>query len=436
MTESDKALRSRILMLVRDYCVLRHAPQSFVPGETTIPYAGRVFDEQEVSSAVDACLDFWLTAGPNAQSLERRLADYLGRRHCALVNSGSSANLLAFAALTSPLMDNPIRPGEEVITVAAAFPTTVNPIILYGCIPVFVDVDPDTVNIDVNQLEAGLSERTRAVMIAHTLGNPFEIDEVLKFCHEHHLYLIEDNCDALGSLYRNRRTGSFGHLSTLSFYPAHQITLGEGGAVLTDDAKLHRIVVGLRDWGRDCVCEPGKDNTCGMRFNGQFGSLPIGYDHKYVYSQIGYNLKALDIQAAIGLAQMHKLPSFVEARRRNWDFLSRAASRVPWLKVQKAQKDSLPNWFALLLILDRDAPVSRAQVLQYLEAQKIQTRLLFGGNILRQPAYANARFRKVGNLPHTDMIMEQAFFVGVYPGLSTRMLEFVSERLSDLGVRW
>jgi CDP-6-deoxy-D-xylo-4-hexulose-3-dehydrase len=435
MIDRENALRARILDLVRDYCALRHAARPFVPGETPVPYAGRVFDEQEVTGAVEACLDFWLTAGENARRFEHRLADFLGRRHCALVNSGSSANLLAFGALTSPLLDHPIRPGEEVITVAAAFPTTVNPILQYGCVPVFVDIDPRTVNIDISSLEGALTERTRAVMIAHTLGNPFDIDEVSDFCRRHELYLIEDNCDALGSIYKGRRTGSFGHLSTHSFYPAHHITLGEGGAVLTDDAELHRIVLGLRDWGRDCRCEPGRDDTCGMRFNGRFGSLPFGYDHKYVYSQIGYNLKALEVQAAIGLAQMDKLPAFVAARRHNWEVLGGAAAHVPWLRVQGPQKDSLPSWFALLLVLAPDAPVERRQVLEYLEAKRIQTRLLFGGNLIRQPAYAGVRFRQVGELAHTDRIMERAFFIGVYPGLSKAMLAYVAETLSALDKR-
>ncbi|MBN2124205.1 MAG: lipopolysaccharide biosynthesis protein RfbH, partial [Deltaproteobacteria bacterium] len=381
---------------------------------------------------VEACLDFWLTAGDRARAFERRLSEFLGRRHCVLVNSGSSANLLAFGALTSPLLENPVRPGDEVITVAAAFPTTVNPIIQYGCVPVFVDIDPETVNIDTALLEKARSERTRAVMIAHTLGNPFDIDEVSAFCRRHDLFLVEDNCDALGSLYRGRKTGSFGHLSTHSFYPAHHITLGEGGAILTDDPLLHRIVVGLRDWGRDCRCEPGQDNACGMRFSGQFGTLPFGYDHKYVYSQIGYNLKALDIQAAIGLAQMEKLPSFVEARRRNREILKSAAAHVPWLRPQRTQKDALPSWFALLLVLAPDAPVKRNQVIEYLESNRIQTRLLFGGNLTRQPAYGGVRFRQIGDLAHTDDIMERAFFIGVYPGLSGAMLDYVSDILSGL----
>lgn len=436
MADSERDLRSRIAGLVKEHYALRHTPGAFVPGATPVPYAGRVFDEQEIVSAVDACLDFWLTAGANARGFERRLADFLGRRYCAMVNSGSSANLLAFAALMSPLMENPVRPGDEVITVAAAFPTTVNPVVLYGCIPVFVDVDPNTVNIDVTRLEAALSERTRAVMIAHTLGNPFDVDEVLAFCREHGLYLIEDNCDALGSLYKGKKTGSFGHLSTHSFYPAHHITMGEGGAVLTDDARLYRIVVGLRDWGRDCTCEPGRDNTCGMRFKGQFGSLPFGFDHKYVYTQIGYNLKALDVQAGIGLAQLDKLPLFTQARRDNWHTLSHAAGLVPWLRIQRPQKESCPSWFALLLMLAEDAPAKREQVLNHLEERRIQTRLLFGGNLARQPAYAQVRYRRIGDLVNTDMVMDRAFFIGVYPGLTSTMVEFVSEELSALRKRW
>ena len=432
MSDPERLPREQIRKLVRQICDARLAPKPFVPGETPIPYSGRVYDEHEVIAAVEASLDFWLTLGDNGKAFEQRLAAVVGRRFCTLVNSGSSANLLAFAALCSPLLDNPIQPGGEVITVAAGFPTTLNPILQHGCVPVFVDVEPDTVNIDIGQLDAALSPRTRAVMIAHTMGNPFDVDAVVAFCHEHDLHLVEDNCDSLGSLYKGKPTGSFGRLATHSFYPPHHITMGEGGAVVTDDPKLHRIVVSLRDWGRDCWCDSGRDNTCGRRFSGQHGSLPFGYDHKYVYSHIGYNLKPLDIQAAIGLAQLDKLPSFVEARRHNWAELSEAASQVPWLQVQQPTPGSEPSWFGLLLTLTEDAPVDRRTVVTHLEARKIQTRQLFGGNLLRQPAYEHMAHRTVGDLPHTDAVMNRTFFIGVYPGIREARRQYMADALLGL----
>jgi CDP-6-deoxy-D-xylo-4-hexulose-3-dehydrase len=432
MNKEDE-LRERIGELVREICRNRLVKTDFIPGETKIPYGGRIYDENEVMAAVSSSIDFWLTLGENGKRLEQNLAAYIGRRYCALVNSGSSANLLAFAALCSPLLENPLKPGDEVITVAAGFPTTVNPIIQYGCVPVFVDVAPDTVNIDVTRLDSALSDRTRAVMVAHTMGNPFDVDAVLAFCKKYDLYLVEDNCDSLGSLYRGEQTGSFGHLATLSFYPPHHITMGEGGAVLTDDPQLSRIVLGLRDWGRDCWCDSGYDNTCGKRFTGQFGSLPLGYDHKYVYSQIGYNLKPLDIQAAIGLVQLEKLPAFIEARRRNWEELSRAAAEVPWLKVQQPTPGSEPNWFGLLLTLTEDAPLERRRVVEYLEEKKIQTRQLFGGNLLRHPAYRGIDHRIVGELTNTDTVMNNTFFIGVYPGIDDQRREYMAKVLLELG---
>jgi CDP-6-deoxy-D-xylo-4-hexulose-3-dehydrase len=437
-----EALRKQIAALVRDYYGIVHAPQpgqgeeggpgAFVPGKTPIPYAGRVFDAEEITRAVLSGLDFWLTAGPEAAAFEEALARYVDRRFCALVNSGSSANLVAFAALCSHLPDRPLRPGDEVVTVAAGFPTTLNPILQYGCVPVFVDVTRDTVNLDVALLERALSPKTRAVAIAHTLGNPFDADAVLDFCGQHGLFLMEDNCDALGSLYKGRKTGSLGHVSTSSFYPAHHITLGEGGAVLTDDSVLNRAVLSIRDWGRDCHCDPGRDNSCGRRFSGRHGTLPEGYDHKYVYSHVGYNLKATDILAAIGRAQMEKLPGFVEARKKNHARLAKAAARVPWLEVQSAQAGADPSWFALLLTVREDAPAGRDQVTRYLEGRRIQTRLLFGGNLLRQPAYQNIPHRVAGELENTDRIMNRAFFIGVYPGLTEAMLSYMEESLEGL----
>ena len=428
----EKKLRGQIRGLVENICQMRAAEKRFIPGETKIPYSERVYDKDEVIAAVESCIDFWLTLGDEGRKLEQGLAKYVGCRYCTLVNSGSSANLLAFAAICSPLLDNPLKPGDEVITIAAGFPTTINPILLYGCVPVFVDIDLNTVNIDASQLEAALSPRTRAIMIAHTMGNPFEIDTVLAFCKQHNLYLIEDNCDALGSLYKGKRTGSFGHLATLSFYPPHHITMGEGGAVLTNDPMLQQIVAGLRDWGRDCWCDSGHDNTCGKRFSGKFGTLPTGYDHKYVYSQIGYNLKPLDIQAAIGLVQLGKLSSFVKARRRNWAALSETVEQIPWLHVQKQTPGSEPSWFGLLLTLSENAPVKRGAVVEYLERRKIQTRQLFAGNLLRQPAYQNIKHRTINNLANTNTVMNQTFFLGVYPGLGDAAQHYVAETLLKL----
>ena len=424
--------QTKLREYIRELYGVQHVEKPFRPGETHIPYSGRVFDENEIIAAVESCLEFWLTLGNNGKKFEEKLADYLNRRYAIMVNSGSSANLLAFAALCSPLRENPIVPGDEVITVAAGFPTTLNPILQYGCDPVFVDVDLATVNIDVNRLDAAMGPRTRAVMIAHTLGNPFDIENVVQFCKKHDLFLIEDNCDALGSMYNNSPTGSFGDISTLSFYPPHHITTGEGGAVLTDDHHLYKIVLGLRDWGRDCWCTPGNDNTCRSRFTRQYGRLPYGYDHKYVYSQIGYNLKPLDIQAAIGLVQLEKLPFFVKDRIHNWERLNRVASKIDWLKVQKATMGSRPSWFGLLLTLSEDAPVDRQYVINYLEERKIQTRQLFGGNLLRQPAYLTIKHRLVGDLSNTDIIMNRSFFIGVYPGLDDLRLEYMENVLSDL----
>jgi CDP-6-deoxy-D-xylo-4-hexulose-3-dehydrase len=429
--EEDE-LRRRLLDLTREYARLRLDPPPFVPGETFIHYGGRVFDEEEMVAGVESMLDLWLTLGDHAQRFEKRLARYLGRSSCILVNSGSSANLLALAALTSPKLERPLVRGDEVITVAAGFPTTVNPIIQYGCVPVFVDVAFPSCNIDVSMLADALSEKTRAVMIAHTLGVPFDVDAVTSFCREHGLFLIEDNCDALGSEYRGKLTGGFGDLSTQSFYPPHHITMGEGGAVLTDHPELRRAALSLRDWGRDCWCGSGHDNTCGRRFEGRHGELPFGYDHKYVYGMIGYNLKPIDPQAAIGCAQLDKLPRFIAARRRNRDILAEAARETSWISVQEAPPDTKPNWFGLLLILSEDAPLDRRSAQLHFEKRRIQTRLLFGGNLTRQPAYRHAPRRVVGDLVNTDTLMERAFFLGVYPGLTPEALEYVAETLRDL----
>ncbi|MDQ1395493.1 MAG: CDP-4-dehydro-6-deoxyglucose reductase [Acidimicrobiaceae bacterium] len=442
----DRAeLKQEILTLVAEYVHQVHEPRPFEPGRSAIRFAGRVFDDAEVTNLVDAALDFWLTAGPNAARLERRLAEVVGVGHCSLVNSGSSANLLAFMALTSPVLgDRRVQRGDEVITVAAGFPTTVAPIVQHGAVPVFVDVRPDTVNIDVSQLEAALSPRTKAVMVAHTLGNPFDIDAVLRFCHAHDLWLVEDNCDALGSMYtsqlgggpRTGRTGSFGHLATSSFYPAHHITTGEGGAVFTDDEQLAAAVDSFRDWGRDCWCASGKDNTCGQRFAQSFGTLPPGYDHKYVYSHFGYNLKMTDLQAAIGLAQIEKLDGFTAARKQNFALL--AAETAPFadtVRIMQPTPGSDPSWFGFLMLVQPDAPFTRSQLVQHLERSRIQTRMLFAGNLTRHPCFDELRaqgngYRVVGDLAVTDDVMTNAVWLGVYPGLRDTELAYMVERLT------
>jgi CDP-4-dehydro-6-deoxyglucose reductase, E1 len=432
MSPEERALRAEIAERVEAVMRDREANRSFEPGVTPISYAGRIYGAPELQAAVSSAIDFWLTLGPLGARFEAELARAVECQHALLVNSGSSANLLAFASLCSPNHDRPLVPGDEVIGVACAFPTTVNPILQMGCVPVFVDVDPGTLNIDVSRLEAALSPRTRAVMLAHTMGNPFDLDAVTAFCEEHGLVLVEDNCDALGSVYRGRPTGSFGDLATHSFYPPHHITLGEGGAVATDNGQLRRLVASLRDWGRDCWCGSGRDNTCGSRFSGQYGTLPLGYDHKYVFKEIGYNLKPTEIQAAIGLAQIERLPAFREARRANYDWLSAVAREIPWLRVQQATDGSEPNWFGLVLTLSEDAPVDRARVVSFLEQRKIQTRQLFCGNLLRQPAYRGIPHRQVDDLRHTDAAMERTFFIGVYPGIDAPRREYMAEILRAL----
>jgi CDP-4-dehydro-6-deoxyglucose reductase, E1 len=422
---SDAELEARILEMTRELQRRRSSKRSlFMPGTTPIPYAGRVFDHEEVEAAVKSSLDFWLTLGPEGAAFEKELAKYVGTKHAVLVNSGSSANLLAFMALTSPTLDRPIVPGDEVITVAASFPTTVNPIIQAGCVPVFVDVDLRTANIDVSMLEPALSERTRAVMIAHTLGNPFDVGAVTAFCKERNLYLVEDNCDALGSLYDGKKTGTFGHLATSSFYPPHHITMGEGGAVYTRDARLRTVLESIRDWGRDCWCASGKDNTCGKRFEWDWESLPRGYDHKYVYSHIGYNLKPTDIQAAIGRVQLRRIDSFVAARRRNWARLRELLAPIEdQFRFPEATEKSEPSWFGFLLVMRQPDHERLTRICRYLDDRKVGHRRLFGGNLLCQPAYKNIRHRVVGSLQNADAIMHGGLFLGVYPGLTDEMLE-------------
>ncbi len=440
--ESVEQLRSEILGAVARYTRARWKPQVYIPGKTPAPYAGRVFDEDEVVSLVDASLDFWLTSGRFSRQLESELAAYVGVAECRLVNSGSSANLVAFSTITSPrLGDRRVKRGDEVITLAAGFPTTVAPVVQYGAIPVFVDVDSVTDNIDTTMLDAALSDRTKAVMIAHTLGNPFDIDAVIAFCNKHELWLIEDNCDALGSTYTSRRTGepvtsktgSFGHLSTTSFYPAHQMTTGEGGAVYTNDPELALIAESFRDWGRDCHCAPGRSNTCGERFSQCLGELPFGYDHKYTYSHFGYNLKMTDMQAAIGTAQLKKLPDFVEARRSNFNYLTeRLQEFEPTLRLPRATANSNPSWFGYLISVDpsKQSGVTRDSIVAALEKARVQTRMLFAGNLVRQPLFDEMRstgtgYRQIGDLPNTDRLMNTAFWFGVYPGMTSAHLDHI-----------
>jgi CDP-6-deoxy-D-xylo-4-hexulose-3-dehydrase len=433
MTDNATRLRKQILELSAQYFAETSNSGEFIPGQSPIPVSGKVIDGGDVSAVVDSALDAWFTTGRFAEDFESKLARFVGVRSASLVNSGSSANLLAVSALTSPkLGDRRLKPGDEVITVAAGFPTTVNPIIQNRLVPVFVDVILPTYEIDVTQLEAARSEKTKAVFIAHTLGNVFDLDAVLAFVHKYNLWLIEDCCDALGSTWKGRRAGTFGDISTLSFYPAHHITMGEGGAVLTDKPNLKVLIESFRDWGRDCWCNPGKDNTCGKRFDWQLGTLPCGYDHKYTYSHIGYNLKATDMQAALGASQIGKLPHFIERRKENFRFLHAALKPLEdCLVLPAATPGSDPSWFGFPIGVREDAPFSREELTGALEGKKIGTRLLFGGNLLRQPAYEGCEYRAVGDLPNTDFAMNQVFWIGVFPGLTRTMLEFVSGTISN-----
>jgi CDP-6-deoxy-D-xylo-4-hexulose-3-dehydrase len=447
MTEAE--LRQQVAALVAQFHQTRNVKQSFIPGKTPVRYAGRVFDEKELQAAVEASLDFWLTEGRFTEEFQSELAAKVGVEYALLTNSGSSSNLLALTSLTSPLLgDRRLRHGDEVITVAAGFPTTVNPIILNNLIPVFVDVDIPTYNIQVNQIEQALSPKTKAIFIAHTLGNPFDLNEVLKIVKKHDLFLIEDCCDALGSTYGGLEdcaasdsfVGSFGHIATCSFYPAHHITLGEGGAVLTSDETLARIIRSLKDWGRDCYCGPGENNTCGRRFSGQYGNLPSGYDHKYVYSHIGYNLKATDIQAAIGVEQLKKLDAFCAARRRNFQLWTKGFSKYEqYFLLPQATAGADPAWFAFPVTVRGDACFSRTELTNYLNTHLIETRNLFGGNLLRQPAYLNIAHRQIGELSNTDRIMNDTFFLGTYPGLEKEQIDYtmgiIDQFISSLPVQ-
>ena len=440
MSKKDE-LKKQILELTRQYYREVHEPKpAFVPGETRINYGGRYFDDAEMVNLVDASLDFWLTAGPWAHKFETRLAQWLGVKYCSLCNSGSSANLLALTALTAPeLGERQIRRGDEVITVAAGFPTTVACIVQYGAVPVFVDMDIAEGNIDTTQLETAFSPRTKAVMVAHSLGNPFNLQAVVDFCRQHNLWLVEDNCDALGSEYfidgEWRKTGTIGDIGTSSFYPPHHMTMGEGGAVYTNNAELHKYVNSYRDWGRDCWCVGGVDNTCGCRFTGQFGQLPAGYDHKYVYSHLGYNLKATDMQAAIGCAQLEKLDFIVQRRRENFDIMYSGLQDARGLLLPEPQKNSRPSWFGFFITVKEDAGYTRNELTSYLEDHKVQTRNLFAGNLLRHPAFEQYRegvdYRVIGKLPVTDRIMRDSFWLGLYPGMTEERLQYMIQTVKD-----
>ena len=426
-------LKSQILQLVAEYYSVAFPQREFIPGSTSVPVSGKVFDQTELQYLVDSSLDFWLTTGRFAAEFEEKFAEWIGVKHCLLVNSGSSANLLALTALTSPeLGEKRLKPGDEIITVAAGFPTTVNPIFQNQLIPVFLDIEIPTYNIDITKLESALSERTRGIMIAHTLGNPFNLNTIIEFVKKHNLWLIEDNCDGVGSLYQGQKTGTFGHISTVSFYPAHHITMGEGGAVLTNDTKLKKILESFRDWGRSCWCNPGVDNTCNKRFEWQLGDLPFGYDHKYTYSHVGYNLKMTDMQAAVGLAQLEKLPQFVQKRRENFDFIyEKLAGLQDVLILPQPTLKSVPSWFGFLISIRENAGFNRYDLVKYLEDHKIATRLLFGGNLIRQPAYKDLKYRVLGELKNTDFVMNNSFWIGVYPGLEQEKLSFVTTKIQD-----
>lgn len=430
--ERAKELRQKILELVLAYYKEAFPPREFMPGQTAVPVSGRVFDADELAHLVNASLDFWLTSGRYADQFEQEFATLMGVRYAILCNSGSSANLVALSALrSSKLGERRLKPGDEVITVAAGFPTTVNPVLQNQLVPVFLDIELGSYNVDVRYLEEAINSKTRAIMMAHTLGNPFNLDVVLEIAKRHNLWLIEDNCDALGSTYKGKLTGTFGDLATVSFYPAHHITMGEGGCILTNCPELKALTRSFRDWGRDCWCDPGKDNTCGRRFQWQLGQLPYGYDHKYIYSHIGYNLKLTEMQAAIGVAQLKKLPEFVEVRKRNWRLLNEGLkSFEEFFILPQPMPHSDPSWFGFVITIRPEAPFTRSQLVSYLEARKIATRLLFGGNLTRQPAYQDVPYRVVGELSNTDIVMNQTFWLGVYPGLTEQMIGYVIETIS------
>ena len=432
-----QALRAKIEELVGEYAAIALAPQPFLPGISAVPPSGKLLGAAELKNMVHASLDGWLTTGRFNSEFEKKLAAFIGVKHLITVNSGSSANLVAFSTLTSPkLGERAIRRGDEVIGVAAGFPTTVNPIVQFGAVPVFVDVDATTHNIDPSKIEAAIGPKTKAIMLAHSLGNPFNLDVVTALCNQYGLWLVEDCCDALGSTYRGQMVGTFGDIATLSFYPAHHITMGEGGAVFTNSDELKTIAESFRDWGRDCYCQPGKDNTCGQRFCQKLGKLPEGYDHKYTYSHLGYNLKITDMQAACGLAQLERAPEFIQSRKDNFAFLSdRLQSCAEFLHLPKASEHSDPSWFGFPITLKESAPVTRLDLLTYLDQSKVGTRLLFAGNLTCQPSMADAQYRVSGDLHNTDVVMNQTFWIGVQPALTVEMLGFAARKIEEyLGI--
>lgn len=430
---SENELRKEIFERVKKLHRAKKSGEKFFPGKTMINYSGRVYDEKELINLVDSSLDFWLTSGRFAAEFEHKLARFLGVKYCMLTNSGSSANLLALCALTSPKLGHRrLKPGDEVITVACGFPTTLNPILQNNLVPVFVDVELGTYNIDAARIEKAISKKTKAIFVAHTLGNPVDLGRIMKIAKKHKLWVIEDNCDSLGSKYRGKYTGTFGHLATCSFYPPHHITMGEGGAVLTHDPLLKKIVMSFRDWGRDCWCEPGHDNTCGKRFSQKFGKLPFGYDHKYVYSHIGYNLKVTDMQAAIGVAQLDKLPGFIKARKRNFESLiSNLKKYGKYLLLPSPAKGSDPSWFGFPILVKKNAPFTRADIVDHLEKRKIATRMMFGGNLTKQPAYLDIKCRIAGGLKNTDTVMNDLFWIGVYPGITRAKMNYIIKVFDD-----
>jgi CDP-6-deoxy-D-xylo-4-hexulose-3-dehydrase len=431
-SEELEALRESIFKLTREYSDLFLQKEPFKPGKDAVPVSGKVLSAEDFVSVIDASLDGWFTSGRFTADFERGLAKFVGARSAVFVNSGSSANLCALSGLTSPKLGaKALKPGDEVLTVAMGFPTTVNPILQNGLAPVMVDIRADTLDVDSSKLEEAISPKTRAIMLAHTLGNPFDLDVIQRLCKQHDLWLIEDSCDALGSTYRGKRTGSFGDTATVSFYPAHHITTGEGGMVFVKSPLVKRQVESFRDWGRDCYCETGCDNTCKKRFGWQLGDLPEGYDHKYIYSHIGYNLKATDMQAALGVSQLAKLDFFIQRRKENFNYIKEHLVKVEGLQVASATPNSDPAWFGCPITLDPGHPANREDLLRFLDSRKIGTRLLFAGNILKQPAYRNAAFRVVGDLTNTDIVMRRSFWVGVYPGLTREMLDFTIESIVE-----
>jgi CDP-6-deoxy-D-xylo-4-hexulose-3-dehydrase len=431
--QTTESIRQEISELVKKYAELQYGEKPFEPGVSVVPPSGKVIGETELQYMVEASLDGWLTTGRFNEQFEKELAEFIGVKHLITVNSGSSANLVAFSALTSPkLGPRAIKKGDEVIGVAAGFPTTVNPIVQFGAVPVFVDVDLKTHNIDADLVEAAITPKTKAIMLAHTLGNPFNLAKIKAICEKHHLWLIEDCCDALGAEFDGRKVGTWGDIATLSFYPAHHMTMGEGGAVFTNDAQLATIAESFRDWGRDCYCKPGCDNTCGTRFSMKMGDLPKGYDHKYTYSHLGYNLKITDMQAACGLAQLKRLPEFIEKRNANFDYLkNRLSSVTDFIELTDPTENSKPSWFGFPITLKETAGVSRVDLTKYLDQCKIGTRLLFAGNLIRQPYFEGVEYRVVGDLTNTDITMNQTLWLGIYPGLGTEHLDYIAEKIEE-----